>query len=106
MSKQMKKESPRERQLRESIEEMRGRLIKFSPFVLRGFPDRIGLLPGGHVFFVELKADGRRIRPGSLQDYWQRTLKGMGFTYFEVYDETTFENCVTYASLIIQTNAL
>lgn len=44
-----------------------------------GFPDRVILLPGGHVIFVELKRpDGRK---GPLQPWWAATLKRLGFRH-------------------------
>lgn len=53
-----------------------------------GVPDRILLLPGGRVFFAELK----RPKGGRLsgrQKWWHRTLAALGFTCWTVW---TFED--------------
>ena len=45
-----------------------------------GVPDRIILLPGGRIVFVETKRpNGGRIAP--LQTWWARKLRGLGFRY-------------------------
>lgn len=45
-----------------------------------GVPDRIILLPGGHIGFVEVKAPGRVPRP--LQAARHRQLQSLGFPVF------------------------
>lgn len=49
-----------------------------------GMPDRIVLLDGGKMGFVEVKAPGRK--PRSLQDLRHRQLRDLGFKVF-VLDE-------------------
>ena len=44
----------------------------------RGVPDRIVLMPGGRVYFIEMKRPGRS-KTDPLQEYWARTLRQMGF---------------------------
>ena len=44
---------------------------------LDGVPDRIVLLPGGHIAFVELKAPGKKLRP--LQSARIEQLQRLGF---------------------------
>ena len=48
-----------------------------------GVPDRICLLPGGTVIFVETKrpAGGKR---GEMQKWWARKLSGLGFLHLWV----------------------
>ena len=50
-----------------------------------GMPDRIVLMPGGRVCFVELKSTGKRPRP--LQLARHRILRLMGFRVFVIDDE-------------------
>lgn len=60
-------ESRIESYLRTRVKSIGGLCIKFVP-VIAGMPDRIVLLPGGRVFFVELKAPDGRLRP--VQRVW------------------------------------
>ena len=45
-----------------------------------GWPDRIVLLPGGHIGFVEVKAPGKE--PRKLQLHRHEQLRQMGFKVF------------------------
>lgn len=54
-----------------------GMCVKFWPIFFAGFPDRIVLLPGGTIIFVELKAPGKDSTP--LQVKVQNTIRGLGF---------------------------
>ena len=50
-----------------------------------GVPDRIILLPGGRVIFVELKRPkGSRLDP--LQRWWAKKLTALGFDHYYIYD--------------------
>jgi hypothetical protein len=45
---------------------------------LTGWPDRMVLLPGGRILWVELKRPkGGKFEP--LQPYWLKKLRGLGF---------------------------
>lgn len=44
-----------------------GLCLKFLSASMRGVPDRIVLLPQGKIFFVELKAKGKKPRPEQLR---------------------------------------
>lgn len=58
---------------------------KFTSPGLDGMPDRIVLMPGGHMAFVEVKAPGRKPRP--LQEARHRTLRELGFSVYVLDDE-------------------
>lgn len=73
-----------EEKLRKSIKAMGGLCLKWVSPGYTGVPDRIVLLPGGRIIFVELKAPGKKERP--RQRYVQSVLKGLGFTVFESVD--------------------
>ena len=49
-----------------------------------GMPDRMILMPGGKIGFVEVKAPGRKPRP--LQVKRHRQLRGLGFKVFVLDD--------------------
>jgi hypothetical protein len=52
-----------------------------------GVPDRIILLPGGHIIFVETKRPkGGRVDP--LQLWWREKLKSLGFRHYIIKNET------------------
>lgn len=53
---------------------------KFVSPCFDGMPDRIVLLPGGRVAFVEVKAPGEQPRP--LQLARHRLLRGLGFKVY------------------------
>lgn len=54
-----------------------GECVKWSSPSNRGVPDRIVLMPGGHIGFVECKAPGKK--PSDLQIHWITRLNEMGF---------------------------
>ena len=49
-----------------------------------GWPDRLVLMPGGKIVFVELKAPQGRLRPIQVQRHAQ--LRDLGFSVFVVND--------------------
>lgn len=70
-----------------------GHLIKFLPWITTGFPDRILLLPGAWIVFIEFKAPKKGLRP--RQAYWRRILEGLGFRYAVVRTVEQFEWLLT-----------
>jgi hypothetical protein len=54
----MSKEKYFEKKLRERVEKLKGFALKFSSSYFTGIPDRIVLMPGGKLFFVEVKDEG------------------------------------------------
>ena len=66
-----------------------GELIKLLPWALRGLPDRLLLLPGGLVVFIEFKApEGSLTR---LQGYWRARLGQLGCRHAVVKTWEEFE---------------
>jgi hypothetical protein len=51
-----------ERRLKKRVEDARGICMKIWP-VVRGYPDRLVLLPRGRFYFVETKAPKGELRP-------------------------------------------
>lgn len=66
-----------EKYLVNEIERLGGLCIKFPPLFFRGFPDRIVLLPGALIVFVELKDKGKK--PTAVQSRVQDKLRALGF---------------------------
>ena len=71
------RESSIERGLVQRVKRADGLCLKLSPVGLVGIPDRLVLLPGGRVFFIELKRPGGVIAP--LQTHWGQVLRDLGF---------------------------
>ena len=69
-----------ERKLVEAVRSMGGLCPKFVSPGWDGVPDRIVLLTGCVVAFVETKAPGKRMRP--LQKRRKMQLEGLGFRVF------------------------
>lgn len=69
-----------ERKLVEAVRGMGGICPKFTSPGLDGVPDRIVLLPGGRIAFVELKAPGKHMRP--IQARRKEQLENLGFKVF------------------------
>ncbi|WP_252237398.1 VRR-NUC domain-containing protein [Clostridium sp. ZBS17] len=70
-------ESRIENYLKKRVEKLGGKAYKWAPVGVVGVPDRMVLLPGGKVIFVELKAPGKKAR--KIQEYRAKQLKGLGF---------------------------
>jgi len=59
-----------------------GLCIKLAATGYAGMPDRLVLIPGGRVVFVELKAPGKRLRP--LQKKRFQELSQLGFKIVKI----------------------
>ena len=62
-----------ETKLSEAVRRRGGLAPKFTSPGFDGMPDRIVLMPGGHMAFVEVKAPGKKPRP--LQAAWRAFLQ-------------------------------
>jgi len=69
-----------ENYLTSKVAELGGIAFKFVSPGNSGVPDRIVLLPGGRIFFVELKAPGKKQEP--LQIYRGKQITKIGFSIF------------------------
>lgn len=65
-----------EHHLVKRMEQLGGRALKYYNTQLTGYPDRLCLLPGGVVFWVELKSRGKKLRP--LQQHRHEELLALG----------------------------
>lgn len=65
-----------EQQLRRQIESMGGKAFKFTSPGNDGVPDRLAVLPGGLIYFIELKTS--RGRTTRLQEWQQEQLRALG----------------------------
>lgn len=77
------REASIEKYLCAAVKRAGGLAPKLSPFGLTGIPDRLILLPGGALCFVELKRpDGGKL--GKLQGWWAGKLTALGFRYARI----------------------
>lgn len=71
------KEASIEEYLRSRVEALGGVCIKLSPVGLRGVPDRLIVLSGPRVVFVELKRPKGGVI-SALQHWWRKRLLALG----------------------------
>lgn len=79
--------TPMEKDIEKALGRMVGRhggmCLKWVCTGWAGVPDRIILLPGGQIIFVELKRDPSA-SGSSMQIWWARKLRDLGFIHFWV----------------------
>ena len=75
-----------EKKLTLEVKKCGGIAVKFVSPGFDGMPDRILLMPGGIIAFVEVKASGKRPRP--LQMARHKLLRKLGFSVFVLDDES------------------
>ena len=66
-----------EKKLREQVKKLGGIAIKFFSASFTGMPDRMVLMPGGRISFVELKSKGKK--PTPRQSFVIKMLLRLGF---------------------------
>ena len=75
-----------EQKFREAVKAAGGLAVKFASPGFDGVPDRLALLPGGRMAFVEVKAPGEKPRPLQLSRH--RLLRRLGFKVYVLDDES------------------
>lgn len=84
-----------EQKLRKKVEALGGKCLKWVCPGWRGVPDRIILLPGGRIHFVETKRPkGGRLDP--LQIKWHKWLTALGFDCRTVWTFEELEQFLQY----------
>ena len=87
-----------ERYLRERVKQLGGRAYKFVSPGNNGVPDRIVMLPGGKLFFVELKAPGKETT--ALQDAQIDRISKLGQDVFVVDSKEKVDNILAVSNEI------
>lgn len=72
----MESEKVTEAYLRDEIKKLGGKAYKFVSPGETGVPDRLCILPGGKVFFVETKSEGKESTPKQKQQ--QKRMRDLG----------------------------
>jgi len=70
----------------------KGLCIKLLPFIFAGLPDRMMLLPGGYIKFIEVKSVG--CEPSPIQKQVHKTLKRLGFEVLIIDSYKSFQEYV------------
>ena len=78
-----------ERTLSEYVDDTGGMAVKLLSQFLRGLPDRMFLLKGGRVLFVEFKSTGKK--PTKIQEYVHKRIQALGFPVLVVDSVETYE---------------
>ncbi len=81
-----------ERKLRQEVERRGGLCIKLWSNSFTGLPDRLCLLPGGALLFVEVKSTGEK--PRKIQELVHRKLRRLGFMVAVLDKETDINQLV------------
>lgn len=82
-----KREAPIDRKVREYAISRGCESIKLTTFAMMGtagYPDRLYLLPGGRLLFMEMKGPGKPCTERQLESH--KRLRALGFTVFVVDD--------------------
>ncbi len=74
------REKTTETKLVKAVRTIGGLAPKFVSPGFDGVPDRLVLLPGGRIAFIELKAEGKTLRP--LQVRRKKQLEALGFSVY------------------------
>ncbi len=73
-----------ENKLSSEVKKAGGIALKFVSPGFNGMPDRLILLPDGHIAFAEVKAPGKKPRPLQLSRH--RLLRRLGFRVYVIDD--------------------
>lgn len=73
----MTTEKRNEKKLRETCKKLGGIAVKLYSLSLTGLPDRMVLMPGGRIWFVELKSERGKL--SAMQNFVHRFLRNLGF---------------------------
>ena len=70
-----------ERSVKNAVEKtLNGMCLKLLSQHITGLPDRLCLLPGGRIFFVEVKTTGKK--PRKVQEVIHQRLRSLGFRVY------------------------
>lgn len=79
-----------EKKLRETVKKLKGLALKIYCLSFTGLPDRIVLMPGGRIWFVEMKSEGKVPSPRQLAVIG--LLQRMGFSVWVIDTDELLQN--------------
>jgi hypothetical protein len=71
-----------EKRLNAEVKSLGGWSLKLLCQFVTGLPDRLVLLPGGVIFFAEIKSTGKK--PTKIQELVHERLRRLGFTVYVI----------------------
>lgn len=71
-----------EKRLNAEVKSLGGWSLKLLSTYVTGLPDRLVLLPGGVIFFAEIKTTGKK--PTTIQELIHERLRRLGFTVYVI----------------------
>jgi len=89
-----------EKKLRLGIEKLGGLCLKFPATFFAGIPDRLCIMPGGLVFFVETKGEGLRASPRQL--LVARKLESLGIKVYMANSEAMINDLLRSAAAVYE----
>lgn len=89
MKKEETSEKVFERELSKYVDDTGGMAVKLLSQFIKGLPDRMFLLHGGVVIFVEFKSTGKR--PTKIQSYIHAKIRALGFLVYVVDSVESYE---------------
>ena len=92
-----------EKKFVEKVKEFGGRAYKFVSPGNDGMPDRLVVLPGGHIGFVELKQKGRK--PTKLQKKQMQRLKELGCFVYILDDPEEIDKVISAIGLCVDSQS-
>jgi len=81
-----------EQRLKREIKKRGGKTLKFTSPGWAGAPDRLVLLPGARIIFVELKAPRKKLEP--LQAKRADELRALDFPVYKIDSELAIESFI------------
>lgn len=88
-----------EEYLRDEIKKLNGKAYKFVSPGSSGVPDRIVLLPGGHVFFVEVKTEHGALT--GLQKFHISKIENLGNKVWVVKGKNGVDEFIKYCKEVL-----
>lgn len=85
--------------LKKKIKLIDGKAFKFSSPGMSGVPDRIVIIPGGHIYFIELKAPKKKLR--KIQEIRVKQLKNLGCNVLVIDSKEKVDEFVNEVSSIV-----
>ena len=92
-----------EEKFKNAVKAAGGRAFKFVSPGNDGVPDRLAVLPGGHIGFVELKQKGKK--PTKLQTKQMQRLKDLGCFVYLLDDEKDIDSVIAAIGVCTDSSA-